>query len=243
MCWMMQYPSFILMLRLAVVLCCVYPTLSDVNRFIWIDNPELSDVAVTDSVIYSGNNVTTVLDCSKECRQHPGCRSFTYNTELTCRLHSVRLAKAGSLPSLGSRHYYDYAGECPVEDGYVLLLHLNLCFKVYHASKAWIRSLDLCRKSGSKLIVLDTEEKHTAVREYIKTNIDESWYWIGLDDRKTEGVFLWQNGNHVSFAKWNPGSPNNDMRKQDCVVLAVSGNWWNDVQCSWKYNYICEHSI
>ncbi|XP_041375395.1 mannose-binding protein A-like [Gigantopelta aegis] len=135
------------------------------------------------------------------------------------------------------------AGECPVEDGYVLILHLNLCFKVYNASQRWISSRNLCRKENSWLVILDTEEKHKAVKEYIETNFDTSRYRIGLGDRKVEGVFLWQNGNNVSFTKWKPGSPNNDMTTEDCVILVVSDNWWNDINCAWQHNYICEHSV
>ncbi|XP_041375080.1 C-type lectin domain family 4 member G-like [Gigantopelta aegis] len=245
---MMQYPSFKLMMRLAVVLCCVNLALSDVRQFIWIENLELSDVAVTDGVISSVNDVATVLDCSKDCRHNPDCWSFTYNTDLTCHLHSVRLAKASPVHSPGSRHYYRVEAKtksrstdnCPGEDGYVLLQGVSVCFKVYQTKTRWLRSQALCNKSGSRLIVLDTVEKHTAITEYIKTNMDEMRYWIGLTDKKREGVFLWENGNNVSYAPWKPGSPNNDMLDEDCVILVTHTNWWNDINCNWRYYYICE---
>ncbi|XP_041375135.1 C-type lectin-like [Gigantopelta aegis] len=135
------------------------------------------------------------------------------------------------------------AGDCPIEDGYALILHLNLCFKAYPKKYRWLGARNSCRNKGSRLIILDTEEKHTAVREYIKTNIDEAQYWIGLNDRLEESVFLWENGNNVNFSMWGLTSPNNEWKTEDCVMLSVEQNWWNDVNCNLDYKYICEHSI
>ncbi|XP_041376763.1 macrophage mannose receptor 1-like [Gigantopelta aegis] len=207
---MMEESTFLLTVRMVAALCCVYPALSDIKQFIWIQNHAYNDVDVFGNVISFMSEVETALDCSRECRQNPDCLSFSCNADLTCRLHSVRLAyNVSALPSPGSRHYYRFAGDCPIKDGYELFQDLNLCIKVNLPHQTWHQSRDLCNQSGSRLIVLDTEEKHTAVREYIDSNFDESRYWIGMTDEINEGVFVWENGNNVSFSTWKLGNPNN----------------------------------
>ena len=43
--------------------------------------------------------------------------------------------------------------------------------------------------------------------------------WIGLNDRKMEGLFDWIDHNTVLFTSWEKGSPKSSGANEDCVLL------------------------
>ncbi|XP_041376739.1 C-type lectin BML-2-like [Gigantopelta aegis] len=214
------------------------------RQSVWIYNSLFDDIFITDDVISSIRNVNTQLDCGKECTKRAGCNSFSHNSnDGTCSMHSARFTNSASyLPSQGSRHYSAITDVCPVQDGYVLLRDLNLCFKVFNVTKTMSDARDLCNQSGSRLIVLDTAEKNDAVSAYIVANIGQYNYYIGLTDEDHEDVFVWEDGSVVSDKKWMSGEPNNSGNA-NCVILKVKNTLWNDIPCSRKRRYICEKAI
>ncbi|XP_041376832.1 alpha-N-acetylgalactosamine-specific lectin-like [Gigantopelta aegis] len=229
---------------IAVVLCCFSATLSCDDGFRYaklIRNVSFDDVTITNNVIYSLSDVRTKLTCALECQQNRYCVSFSYNGDRTCRLLSVKFANsANHVPSLGWRYYYPDPGYCPVVDGYVLIDRLNICFKASTNKQSFDKARDICSQSCARLIVLDTEEKNTAVNSYINATTGRGHYYIGLTDMVTEGVFVWQDGHTVGFTKWGGKEPNDAVDGEDCVVLKPWTARWNDVSCMMQYRYICE---
>lgn len=43
--------------------------------------------------------------------------------------------------------------------------------------------------------------------------------WIGLNDRKTEGLFEWIDHSTVSFTSWERTSPIVNGNNEDCVLM------------------------
>lgn len=43
--------------------------------------------------------------------------------------------------------------------------------------------------------------------------------WIGLNDRKTEGLFEWSDHSTVSFTSWEYGKPAVSSEIKDCVLI------------------------
>ncbi|NQV52398.1 MAG: gliding motility-associated C-terminal domain-containing protein, partial [Flavobacteriales bacterium] len=62
--------------------------------------------------------------------------------------------------------------------------------------------------------------------------------WIGLSDAVSEGTFVWDNGEPVSYTNWTVGEPNNSGN-EDCVQLYTTGTW-NDVTCAGSYPAVIE---
>ncbi|KAH3821446.1 hypothetical protein DPMN_123210 [Dreissena polymorpha] len=55
--------------------------------------------------------------------------------------------------------------------------------------------------------------------------------WIGLNDRKNEGQFVWTDGQAVNYANWLPGHVTHGS-DEDCVALLPSNNGsWDDFSC------------
>ncbi len=72
--------------------------------------------------------------------------------------------------------------------------------------------------------------------------------WIGLNDRKTEGRFVWVGSKtKMSFTYWHPHNPDGKGRnklfglEEDCVEIGGNDGFkWNDNACSMKYYFLCE---
>lgn len=43
--------------------------------------------------------------------------------------------------------------------------------------------------------------------------------WIGLNDRRTEGLFDWSDHSTVSFTSWEYGKPAVSTDQEDCVLI------------------------
>ena len=69
-------------------------------------------------------------------------------------------------------------------------------------------------------------------------NGDKSW--IGLNDRRVEGSFVWTNKEVSSFRFWAKKQPN-DLNNEDCVdTLGVKhGYTWNDAPCNNCHKFTC----
>ncbi|XP_041375600.1 macrophage mannose receptor 1-like [Gigantopelta aegis] len=241
----MQYTSVRCSGLLAIALCCISATLScdRSKQSLWIRNPDFDDVIITGSVLSSVSDVTGHPECARECKANPGCLSYSYSADHTCRLHSVRFKKGALIttpPSLGSRYYSSEADACPTNEGYVLLDSVDICFKASAETKTRDEARVICSGSGDKLIVLDTQEKNSAVAEYLYTSARLQSYFIGLTDEQTENQFIWENGKLVGFTSWIVDEPDNYGNNEDCVQFTTNGGKWRDIKCTDIRRYICE---
>ena len=68
--------------------------------------------------------------------------------------------------------------------------------------------------------------------------------WIGLNERGSEGTFVWADNEADSFTYWAKNQPN-DYDNEDCVhTLGVGRSFvWNDVGCDACHNYTCSEGI
>ncbi|XP_041362142.1 C-type lectin domain family 3 member A homolog [Gigantopelta aegis] len=129
--------------------------------------------------------------------------------------------------------------EDPFGDGFVLLENSQLCFKVFEEVKTPYEARNTCNRLGAKLIVVDTEEKNTAVSEYVKSKLGSNTFLIGLTHKQNR--FVWENGNEATVTHWDSGLPRGANR--DCVVLYTHNALWYDFVCSFRFRYICEKQL
>ena len=71
--------------------------------------------------------------------------------------------------------------------------------------------------------------------------------YLGLSDAITEGTFLWTvTGSVASYTNWYPGEPNDNEKREDCVLLSYNGGKWGDFPCDTNYdkmNTMCEKVV
>lgn len=53
--------------------------------------------------------------------------------------------------------------------------------------------------------------------------------WLGFSDENSEGSFVWDSGQGVSYTNWNAGEPNNSGGTEHYTEMLGSNGEWNDV--------------
>jgi len=96
----------------------------------------------------------------------------------------------------------------------------------------WEDARDACRAVGYELVTIDSMTEDDYVDSILPGSDD---YWIGLNDRDTEGDFEWVDGTSFSsgsFSDWESGEPNDAPDGGDCVRISRGdGNRWRDDDC------------
>ena len=64
--------------------------------------------------------------------------------------------------------------------------------------------------------------------------------WIGANDRRREGRWIWSDGCPLSYRRWNRKEPNNSGN-EDCGHLITNRNGlWNDIKCHTRMGFVCK---
>ncbi|XP_067462383.1 macrophage mannose receptor 1-like [Thunnus thynnus] len=112
------------------------------------------------------------------------------------------------------------------------------CFHLDRTKKSWSDAQRECRKEGGDLVsISNVEDQSFVISQLGYASNDE--LWIGLNDKKTEGLFDWSDHSTVSFTTWEFGKPSISTDQEDCVLIrGENGNWAARV-CEEKHGFIC----
>ena len=102
----------------------------------------------------------------------------------------------------------------------------------------WQLARAVCLGFGGDLVTIESEREMEFLKN--RTSVFKGLFWIGLNDRKTEGHFVWSDGTQFKssvYSNWRKGQPDN-WREENCVELNQKG--WNDLACFVFIFYICE---
>ncbi|XP_066299250.1 C-type lectin domain family 19 member A-like [Branchiostoma lanceolatum] len=77
---------------------------------------------------------------------------------------------------------------------------------------------------------------------FIVSLIDpDTYFWIGLHDRREEGTFEWVDGAPLgNFSAWGGGQPDDHESAEDCVHYQLNVESWNDAPCHHHMPFICQ---
>ena len=107
-------------------------------------------------------------------------------------------------------------------------------YVVHHEKRDQAAAQAICEDEGMNLVSLHS----TAERDEVKALLPGEWFWIGLQDRDTEGTWVWTDGSDNDWTQWNGGEPNNWGSGEDCVHYG-HGTQMNDIGCSHAQKFIC----
>ncbi|XP_045166878.2 lectin BRA-3-like [Mercenaria mercenaria] len=131
---------------------------------------------------------------------------------------------------------------CP-EGGWVFFN--GSCYYVSTTTVSWISALAACNETGGYLAEIQSQLEQEFLNNITS---DGDYFWIALNDRQTEGQFVWEtSGDLVSFEYW--GLENFQPKPDtDCVFFAnkASDNryYWFEVDCDYDFVfYVCETDV
>ncbi|KAF1383673.1 hypothetical protein PFLUV_G00134290 [Perca fluviatilis] len=112
------------------------------------------------------------------------------------------------------------------------------CFHLQRTQKTWSDAKKACRKEGGDLVsIRNVEDQSFVISQLGYASTDE--LWIGLNDKKTEGLFDWSDHSTVSFTSWEFGKPAVFTDQEDCVLIRGENGNWADRTCDEKHGFIC----
>jgi len=106
--------------------------------------------------------------------------------------------------------------------------------KYFSTKKNWDTAKSACHDLGGYLLTVDSD----SVTKWVKKTSDV--FWIGLNDKATNGRMVWDSGLPFSYKKWHSGATFDDGGNEDCVGVNIKKGLWNDYPCDWTYPYTCE---
>ncbi|XP_043838404.1 C-type lectin domain family 4 member F-like [Dromiciops gliroides] len=126
-------------------------------------------------------------------------------------------------------------------------LHDGNMYYFSDVKKSWEEAQQFCVSKDSNLTSVTSKEEQEFFSRTIK-----SFYWIGLTDKGSEGIFHWVDGTPYNQPEnerfWRTDQPDNwDQGRgltEDCVHL-VPGDLklWNDANCDFAEKWICKISL
>ncbi|XP_038053468.1 C-type lectin lectoxin-Lio2-like [Patiria miniata] len=124
------------------------------------------------------------------------------------------------------------------------------CLSLFTRQEPWEEARRQCdfKTSGSDLVIIDSAEKNAFVNTLVHSKppliscgllgIDS--YWIGLNDRRREFWFEWNDTQERGeYRNWGFLEPNN-LLGEDCVEMEYDKGKWNDEDCDSKRCFVCE---
>lgn len=127
---------------------------------------------------------------------------------------------------------------CVLENTCVGLIDPSGDCVTLHSSANWENAQTDCSDPSGDLYVVENAIEDDWIVHLV--GLDGA-YWIGLNDRSSEGTYVWSSGSSASHRNWGDKQPDNWWFSEDCVEI----NWgdegrWNDLNCNEQRPYICQ---
>lgn len=90
----------------------------------------------------------------------------------------------------------------------------------------------VCEAAGMVMATIPNRAVTFEVNTMVLDDESLSASWIGANDVKEEGRFVWYNGEPLHYANWDTenNQPDDNQELEDCVVVE-RGGLWSDVNC------------
>ncbi|XP_053545946.1 C-type lectin domain family 11 member A [Bombina bombina] len=119
------------------------------------------------------------------------------------------------------------------------------CYLIFQHFENYATAQHLCHSRGGNLAMPIDQQEYAAVAQYIHDAFFPfNWpVWIGINDLRSDGLYLYENGHRVSFFNWYKDhlvtQPNGGTVENCVSVSSDDGKWW-DNDCSRRMYFICE---
>jgi len=91
-------------------------------------------------------------------------------------------------------------------------------------------------KLGGHIVSINSQEENDFIADHIGT----STAMIGLSDYRSEGSFVWESGESLSYTNWFGVNPNDRDGIQDYVEILKSSGEWNDYDNGLSKEFVLE---
>ena len=119
-------------------------------------------------------------------------------------------------------------------------------FNIHGAhAKSWLDAEKACmsHNSGTELVSISAGAEQDFLLKYLK-DMRIPQIWIGLNDRKQEGTYVWTDKSSLTYKNWAPKQPSNGFfgTYADCARMDADNQngTWSMAMCRNKFGYVCK---
>ncbi|MEE6488707.1 hypothetical protein FKM82_015326 [Ascaphus truei] len=94
-----------------------------------------------------------------------------------------------------------------------------------------------CERDGGTLATPLNSAENDIIHQFAKAASRS--IFMGIDDKKQEGVFVYLNGKRITYSNWRPNEPNG-QKSENCAEISQTESKWNDRSCDAKNIIVCE---
>merc|ERR1712032_505638 len=108
-------------------------------------------------------------------------------------------------------------------------------YTVHWDSVKWDEAQRRCEDEGKNLVSIHSKEE----RETVTALMSGDWFWVGFNDRESEGNWVWNDGTPTDYEPWHSGEPGGmgDTTKENCAFDTSSRTGFSDVPCDWSIRF------
>lgn len=120
------------------------------------------------------------------------------------------------------------------------------CYLIFQHFEDYDTAQKHCYSRGGNLAMPIDQQEFTAVAQYVHDVFYPfNWpVWIGINDRRSDGMYMFENGHRVSYYNWFKDplvtEPNGGVLENCVSISSNDGKWW-DSDCSRRMYYLCEY--
>lgn len=161
----------------------------------------------------------------------------------TLQLHLTVLLWAGS------NYVHLIIAECPSEQ-WMNNTVTNKCYFVTAREHPYSDCVSSC-SPGRPVCVMSEKENDEVYRFFKQSDSPQRGYFLGIDDRRTEGFWEWHDECFSDHLQFHDGEPDNCQQNEDCAVaigedytsdISYLDGSWIDVRCSEEFLCMCEYT-
>jgi len=129
----------------------------------------------------------------------------------------------------------DDAAACPCADHEEDGVRFALC----NLPMTWEEAARFCESRGEHLARLESKGQAKGLYRAASELAETAW-WIGINDREDEGKLAWHDGGPLTFTYFAKGEPDHHACGQSCGALKEGGKGrWRDLHCASPRPFIC----
>ncbi|XP_039630080.1 C-type lectin domain family 19 member A [Polypterus senegalus] len=129
------------------------------------------------------------------------------------------------------------------------------CYRFFPTNMTWAEADLYCAEfsngfKSAKLTSIHSWQENVFVYDLVNSRVPgiPTDIWIGLHDRRQEGVFEWTDGTPYAYSYWDGNQPDDEIHsipgKEDCVEIwfrqSSALRSWNDNSCDKTFPFVCK---
>lgn len=127
----------------------------------------------------------------------------------------------------------------PCAPSWLHIAHLDSCFLSAPQPAEFSEALEYCTQSNASLVIINSEEEASIVREFFARENPSFFNWIGMRWNARAADFQWIDGKSKNYTYFLPDEPG---VSGECIAWVLDDNLdgWQAISCYYSQFFMCQ---